>query len=504
MTARNFAGRRFLLILCSSLAVLALVCRPAVASSTCTDVGDALNHAAEAGLIDEPTVQAFYDAAGPGCAWDDANAAALGNALGGAAAHGLDPTLFHASAGSDSDAAARDVLLTDGALKYAATISKGFGRKSVVDKDAAYSPGDRGNIEGLVQALTHHQVQAWIASFQPKTDTYARLQAALEMYRSIATHGGFELMSDDLAMKSRRKFRNYLALRERLVLEGDIPASNGSREYDDQLYQGIVHFQVRHGLRPSGRVTWKTLEQLNVSAGERVAQITLNLERLRQDEEPPATRIEVNLPAATAVLYRDGIATLTMNAVVGAPDHETPTLSSAIDTIIINPTWTIPESIVANEILPAMKRKRNYLRKNHMRWVGDQLVQDAGPFNSLGRIKFDFPNHYSVYLHDTPARRLFANPERAQSHGCVRLERPLDMAAALLEGSARWDRDALQAAIDRGKTRRIAVSNPMPVAIVYRTAFVADDGTVNFRPDIYNRDTKLTLGLSEAAVMQAQ
>jgi murein L,D-transpeptidase YcbB/YkuD len=224
------------------------------------------------------------------------------------------------------------------------------------------------------------------------------------------------------------------------------------------------------------------------------------MERLRaaQDEEQ-ATRVEVNVPAAAATLYRDGVPQLKMNVVVGAVGHETPTLRSTIDTIILNPTWTIPESIIKNEILPAMKRKKNYLKRNRMYWSGDQLVQEPGAHNALGRIKFDFPNRYSVYLHDTPSRQAFTDPERALSHGCVRLERPLDLAAELLRGSERWTSETLQEAIDAGKTRRIALSEPMAVVIVYQTVFVADNGAVNFRPDVYGLDTKLTLALAQRA-----
>jgi murein L,D-transpeptidase YcbB/YkuD len=139
------------------------------------------------------------------------------------------------------------------------------------------------------------------------------------------------------------------------------------------------------------------------------------------------------------------------------------------------------------------------LVENRMYWAGDQLIQEPGPHNALGRIKFDFPNPYSVNLHDTPARRLFLDPERAQSHGCVRLEKPLDLAAELLRDDPSWDRETIAEAIREGATRRITLNEPMPVVITYLTAFVGDDGLVQFRPDIYGLDTKLTLALSRRA-----
>jgi L,D-transpeptidase YcbB len=188
-----------------------------------------------------------------------------------------------------------------------------------------------------------------------------------------------------------------------------------------------------------------------------------------------------------------------MNVVVGAPQHETPELSSTIDSIVLNPTWTIPRSIIENEIKPLLRRNRHYLTQNRMYWSGDQLVQEPGPHNALGRIKFDFPNRYSVYLHDTPSRKLFTDPERAASHGCVRLERPLDLAVELLAGSSTWDREAIEQAIRRGDTRRVGLENPMPVVITYLTAYVDENGLVNFRNDVYGRDTALTLRLAERA-----
>jgi L,D-transpeptidase YcbB len=168
-----------------------------------------------------------------------------------------------------------------------------------------------------------------------------------------------------------------------------------------------------------------------------------------------------------------------------------------IDTIVVNPSWHIPRSIIEGEIKPILKRNPNYLAQNRMYWSGDHLIQEPGPQNALGRIKFEFPNRYSVYLHDTPARKLFTDPERAQSHGCVRLERPLDLATLLLESDPDWPREAIEDAIRAGETIRVPLPEPVAVVIVYRTAFVAEDGLVQFRPDLYGLDTQLTLALSQ-------
>jgi murein L,D-transpeptidase YcbB/YkuD len=450
-------------------------------------------------------VAAFYDSRGSGCAWGQESADALIPVLLAAGDHGLDPRLFHAETLADSqeaggpvDAGMHDVLLTDGALKYAIALTRGL--SGPVPSRADRAAGSRANgqiIDALIDAQMHGNVRGWLDGLAPTFEAYVRLQGALATYRSIAEAGGWETMPE--ALVNKRRGRLIPLLKRRLALEGDLSFDDGSAAFDDALRAAVERFQARNGLRVNGKLTRQTVERLNVSAALRVAQLSVNLERLRASgrADLETTRVEVNAPAATAVLYRDGAPHLTMNAVVGKPGHDTPTLASAIDTVILNPTWTIPQSIIKNEIKPAIKRDKNYLAKNRMYWVGDQLVQEPGPHNALGRIKFDFPNRYSVYLHDTPARKLFLDPERAQSHGCVRLEKPLELAAELLRDDPEWSREAIEEGIRDGATRRIALSETMPVVITYQTAFVDEEGLVNFRPDIYGLDTQLTLALSQ-------
>jgi murein L,D-transpeptidase YcbB/YkuD len=486
-------------LLCGGLFLLAAL--PALAANC--DIGRSLKAAGSS--IDQET-KAFYDATGGNCAWDDSGAQSLISVLQAAGDHGLDPALFHAGEAEQADAGTRDVLLTDGALKYAAAMVRGLTGTPPAKTDRAYSRADGEFADGLIDALEQGEVSRWLDALPPPSEAYARLVEGLRMYRSFDAAGGFPVLPDSLVAKSKRKWRSYAALRQRLALEGDLPDDDGSGVFDETLRNGLVRFQERNGLRADGRMTWKTLEQLNIPARERAERIALNLERLRVAErDTPETRVEVNIPAATAVLHRNGVAELRMNAVVGKVDHETPTLTSTIDTIILNPTWTVPESIIQNEIKPAIRKNKNYLRNNRMYWAGDQLVQEPGAHNSLGRIKFDFPNRYSVYLHDTPSRAHFASPDRAQSHGCVRLEKPLELAVALLQGSEKWDEAAIKDAIDAGATRRIVVPEPIPVVITYQSAFVGADGAVNFRSDVYGWDAKLAQTLAQkAAAMGAE
>lgn len=474
--------------------VLACSAAGPAAAASCGDVGRAVPRAG--GAVDQAAVRGFYEAFGSGCAWDESSAETLLSVLQAAGDHGLDPAIFHANA--EGDGAERDLLLTDGALKYAAAMTRGLTGEAPSKTDRAYSRSDSEFADGLIDALAQGDVSRWLDSLAPASAGYVQLVEALRTYRAFDAAGGFPELPDTLVAKSKRKWRNYALLRQRLAMEGDLAADTGANTLDRELREGLARFQERNGLRADGLMNWKTLEALNVPARRRAEQIALNLERLRVSErETPETRVAVNIPSAVAVFHRNGEEALRMNAVVGKVGHETPTLTSTIDTVILNPTWTVPESIIKNEIKPAMRKDKNYLSRNRMYWAGDLLVQEPGAHNSLGRVKFDFPNRYSVYLHDTPARRYFSSPDRAQSHGCVRLEKPVELAEALLAMS--WDKASIQEAIDAGATRRVPVPEPVPVVISYHTAFVAADGAVNFRTDVYGWDTKLAATLAQKA-----
>lgn len=462
--------------------------------------------------VDLITVRRFYAQHGATCAWPAAKADELVAALTAAAAHGLSPGLFHVdrlgpvAPGSAPEAAMiRDVLLTDAALKFARYVSAGIGARG---ERTADDPADRPDLQDMIArlgtALDGGSVRAWLAGLAPQYSAYVELQGALARYRQIAADGGWPQLPASL-VRQRGRAQALATLQRRLEIEGDlapappaVPGLPAPPVSAATVKAGLARFQWRNGLKADGELNARTLARLNISVGERIASLSLNLERLRTSlRDVPMTRVEVNLPAATTVFIRDGVPVLTMNAVIGAPQHETPELESAIDAIVVNPNWTIPRSIIENEIEPHIKRDRNYLRKNRMSWLRDQLIQEPGPWNALGRFKFDFPNPYAVYLHDTPARELFTDPERAASHGCVRLQRPLELALALLADDPRWDRAALEAVVAAGRTERIRLPAPVPVLLVYRTAFIESDGSVHFRPDVYGRDTQLTLDLAQ-------
>jgi murein L,D-transpeptidase YcbB/YkuD len=283
----------------------------------------------------------------------------------------------------------------------------------------------------------------------------------------------------------------------------------------------VRRFQARHGLEADGLVGSLTRRTLNVPLAVRLQQIELNLERWRWLPRDLGPRyVVVNAAAAMLSMVEASRGVLSSRVIVGDPDHPTPVLASEIRALVLNPAWTIPDSIVAAEIVPALQRDPRYLRDRdivvldrlatdpHGLWVDwtavpareplPRLQQRPGPTNPLGRIKFDLPNRFDVYLHDTPSTALFARPVRARSHGCVRIERALELAALALAGHELADRQGLEHALATGGTRRVPLARPLPVYFLYWTAFV-EDGTLHFREDVYGRDRRLAVALGAAA-----
>jgi murein L,D-transpeptidase YcbB/YkuD len=308
-------------------------------------------------------------------------------------------------------------------------------------------------------------------------------------------------------------------LRARLAAEGE-PVAGADDLYDAALVEAMKRFQARHGLLVDGRVGERSFRALNTSAGYRARQIELNLERLRWEPRAEPTRmVRVNVPDAQADLLENGARLLRMRVVVGTRKTSTPALASAIDRITVWPRWTLPYSIASKEQLPKLKQNANHLAEQNIiilgrdgdphgrdiDWsaysAGDfpfRLQQRPGPDNALGTFRFNFDNRFAVYLHDTPKKKGFARSVRAASHGCVRLEDARGLALALLgrdKGLGEAEIDELLAA---QRTRDIMLNAPVPVRLVYFTAFIESDGQVHFRSDLYDRDTTLARAMERA------
>jgi murein L,D-transpeptidase YcbB/YkuD len=307
------------------------------------------------------------------------------------------------------------------------------------------------------------------------------------------------------------------ALRERLHLEDDPGIDQDADLFDEALERAVRKFQRRHGLAADGAVGTATRAELNVSVERRVEQLELNLERRRWLPEDLGRRhIIVNIAAFALEVVEEEAVVLAMRVVVGGLEHRTPVFSDTMRYLVLNPYWNVPTDISVGEMLPKIRQDSSYLARSNVRvflnagpdarevdpatvdWSAItqadfpfRLRQDPGPLNALGRVKFMFINKFNVYLHDTPARPLFEASERDFSHGCIRLQRPIELAAYLLQPDPYWHRDALLRALDVAVDYAVPLPEPVPIHLLYWTAWADRDGTIQFRRDIHGWDTPL-------------
>lgn len=424
---------------------------------------------------------------------EPAREAALLRALGGAPEHGLDPAAF---AVPETPPEQRELLLTDAFLRYAAALARGRVKASEIEADWTFAAPAFDASAALDRAIAG-DVGAVLAALAPAEPGYRELQEALARYRRMAAGGGWRPVPDAAKLKLYDRGRAVSALRRRLAAEGYLPADALTGDFDRPVEAAVRRFQAAHGIAADGAVGADTFRALNVSAAARVEQIRANLERWRElPRSWPKTRLEVNVAGATLTAFERGEKRLVMRAIVGAEDHPTPAMRARVNAVLFNPAWTIPASIVKNEILPKAKHDPKYLERNHYVYRGAVLQQLPGAGNALGRIKFEMPNIYDVYLHDTPSHPLFKRVSRSLSHGCVRLENPRELALYLLSGSSGWAEEDIDRVIDAGLTRRVPLAHSLPVYLLYWTAFVDADGAVEFRDDVYARDLRLVTALA--------
>jgi murein L,D-transpeptidase YcbB/YkuD len=341
------------------------------------------------------------------------------------------------------------------------------------------------------EAISEAAIAAPPASVAGSSDlAYARLQEAIETYQGIAARGGWTALSSGEMLEIGSHGPRVAALRQRLSATADLTDAPAQPEqFDLQLDVAVRRFQARHGLEPDGIVGSQTLAALNVPIEHRLASMSINLSRMLAEKRDWGTRyIVVNVAAASYSLIENGQRIVEGPSVVGRPDWSTPRIDSVIDRIEFHPYWTIPTRIAALEVWPKAKRDPSYLRRNHMRIVNGQIRQDPGLDNPLGRVKFVFPNSYSVYLHDTNQPELFAQARRFRSHGCVRISEALNLARMLLRDDVAWPAARIDAAIAGGQNIRVPLVRPIPVHLIYDTAWVDDQGVIQFRDDAYGLD----------------
>ncbi|WP_373875424.1 L,D-transpeptidase family protein [Methylobacterium trifolii] len=348
--------------------------------------------------------------------------------------------------------------------------------------------------------------------------TFLDTLRAAERYAAFAEAGGWERLPDTLVLKPGERNPAIPSLRHHLTLTGDLPPdAPASDRLDPVLIAAVTAFQGRHGLPETGLVGRQTLAALNVPADIRQRQLAASAARLMGSKFPFGERyVVVNIPSATVEAVEGGVVARRYVAVVGSPDKATPAVETRITDINFNPTWTVPVSVVKNEIIPRMRKEPGYLAKNHIRmlgpgnvevdptkidWKGEKAVnytlrQDSGFDNSLGQVRIDMPNRHAVYMHDTPSKSLFSRNVRFHSHGCVRVGQVKEFVGWLLQGSegpngpgSAWGAIEIETGIADGERRDIKLPRPVPVTFVYLTGYATPDGRAHFRDDIYGLDT---------------
>jgi L,D-transpeptidase YcbB len=423
----------------------------------------------------------------------------------------------------ESDAIEFDVALTVSMMRYVSDLHIGKVNPQHPDFEIVIG-GERYSLPEFLkdQVAEASDVASIVSRVEPPYPMYRRTICVLRTYLQLARQDTYEVLPPTgTAVAPGTIYQGVPRLAYFLRLVGDLPPDAvlpaGTRIYEGSLVDAVKSFQLRHGLTPDGRIDTGTLEALNVPLDRRVRQIQLTLERWRwvpSDYEHSA--VVVNIPEFRLRAYDSQFhVAVTMNVVVGqAYGHHTPMFVNKIRSVVFRPYWTVPPSIARAEILPALKRNPDYMAQEDMEIVDGagniteaanitpELLQQVksgalyirqrpGPKNSLGLIKFLFPNEYDVYMHDTPATELFSKSRRDFSHGCIRLEKPAELAAWVLKDNPDWTPEHIRAAMDGEQTEEVTLTHPIPVLIVYGTVIVLEDQIVHFYDDIYDLDAEL-------------
>ncbi|MCX6142436.1 MAG: L,D-transpeptidase family protein [Ignavibacteriales bacterium] len=416
-----------------------------------------------------------------------------------------------------------DLLLTDAYLLFASHLREGKIdrdslklRRTIGWKGATYDSLLTGSLES-------HAMRVGLRALLPRHSMYEGLKEMLASFEVLKKKGGWGSVPAGQTLKGGDSGKRVLALRNRLWVSGDLSHRTGwsTDEFDSTLVDGLRSFQRRHGLEPSGVADSTTIVTLNVPVQKRIEQIKVNLERWRwMPHDLGRKHIRVNIPDFRLVVENEGKQELTMKVVLGLPEWQTPVFSAAMSHVLFNVHWIAPDDILTKELINYMKADSNYLRGNNMtlwRRKGDSLRQidprtinikemdpkdidfflrqEAGPQNIMGQVKFLVPNEHSIYLHDTPYREDFPKNVRMFSHGCIRLEKPLDLAEYILMESPTWNRERIDTVIARKMEQSLLLKHPIPVHVVYCTAWKEKNGIVHFREDYYGLDRRLGAAL---------
>ena len=415
-----------------------------------------------------------------------------------------------------------DILLSDGLIVYAYQLYKGK-----LDPESLYPTWNffsrtlpENSIDQLIIAINENKIESFLVKLPPQTRDYQGMRSGILKYNNIISMGSWESLPE--ISNSIKPYENsYLMplLRDRLSLEGFDIASDSSFYYDENLLTQVKLFQATSGLEPDGVIGKNTIKALNESADSKLNKLRVNMERSRWVEGDEMEEFFIVNIAKYQLYYSDsGKVTYSSKVMVGTDEKQTPVFRDKMEYIVFNPTWTLPQSIASKETLPKLKQDSLYLKKNNMHIINSKgeilsdsgivwsnytsdyfpfiIRQEPGPGNALGRVKFLFPNNYAIYLHDTPSKSLFAKEERAFSHGCIRVQNPLDLAEFILQKQdANWTMDSIKTIIADKETHTVRLKKSIPIYIMYWTAGVDEYDRLFFVPDVYGRDERILKAL---------
>jgi len=424
---------------------------------------------------------------------------------------------------SPEDVAQLEILLSDAFLLLSSHLAVGKTDPKTIDPQWHAAKREL-TIDWPVfidSVLAAKKVSESLHSLTPKHSQYINLSKALHKYKSFQEAGGWESFNpSEKKLEQGMVHPDVAALRHRLSLsQGEIIAdTDDANLFDSSLHRQLVIFQKRNGLPFDGVLGQKTIEALNISVEDRIASIEANLERWRWINDSLGKKyIIVNIADFKVQLMENQKVTFEAEAIVGKAYRKTPVFSSSMTYMVLNPDWTVPPTILKNDVIPAVRKNQKYLAQKNMKVISREgkeidpssvdwnsgsfpymIKQSPGKDNALGKVKFMFPNEHNVYIHDTPSRTLFAENERTFSSGCIRVNRPIELAKTLLKDQKGVTPDQIDKILQQTASRTVRLENALPVHIIYLTAWADDEGTVYFRRDIYDRDQALLKALNKS------
>ena len=520
----NMLSRRTLLnqLLVALFAVIALTGQAHAQSTEFRQaVADAVSNDRE--------LVSFYQARNFAGIWNDRGRRnAVLAAYAAAGDHGLPASRYNAQplfdqlGGHNTAAEGRaEAALSRMFLQYARDIQTGMLTPSRVDSNIHRQVPYRSRL-ATIQAFAQSNAAGFLRALPPSAPEYGRLMQEKAALERILADGGWGPTAGNRKLEQGSTGPAVVALRNRLIAMGYLARTN-TQTYDAAMMSAVQQFQLAHGLNPDGTAGPATLAEINTDPGRRLQSVIVAMERERWLNRPRGLRhIWVNLTDFSAQIIDNDQVTFETRTVVGAAarDRYSPEFSDVMEFMVINPSWYVPRSIMTKEYLPLLQEDPNAVRNLVITDVRGQRIDRSAvdfteysetnfPFdmreppsqgNALGLVKFMFPNRYNIYLHDTPAKRLFGREVRAYSHGCIRLADPFDFAYALLARQVADPEAFFQARLRTGNEQRVDLAEPVPVHLVYRTAFTRPEGRMQYRRDVYGRDARIWRALASQGV----